>query len=53
MLARAKSAELNEPQGFTLARVGWFPYNPVDFILLRGGTAGIAVASPNGQPKRH
>jgi hypothetical protein len=52
MRARAKSAELNEGQGFTLARVGWFPYNPVDFSLLRGGTAGIAVASLNGQPKK-
>jgi hypothetical protein len=52
MRARAESAESNEGQGFTLARVGWFPYNPVDFSLLRGGTAEIAVASLNGQPKK-
>jgi hypothetical protein len=52
MRARPSRAELNEAEGFTLARVGWFPYNPVDFNLLRGRTAGIAVASLNGQPKK-
>jgi hypothetical protein len=52
MRARAIPAESNEGQGFTLARVGWFPYNPVDFNLLRDSAAGIAIAGLNGQPKK-
>lgn len=51
MRERANPAELDDPQGFTLARVGRFPYNPVDFHMSRGNPAGIAVVSPNGQPK--
>jgi hypothetical protein len=45
MREQRKSAEFDEAQGFELARVGWFSYNPVDFNLLRGCPAGIAVAS--------
>jgi hypothetical protein len=53
MCERAKPAESDEAEGFTLARVEWFPYNPVDFYMSRGNPAGIAVVSPNGQPKKH
>jgi hypothetical protein len=38
-------------QGFPLARVVWFPYNPGDFYILRGSPAGIAVANFNGEPE--
>jgi tetratricopeptide (TPR) repeat protein len=51
MHKQTKSAEFDEGQGFELARVGWFSYNPVDLNLLRGHPAGIAFASLNGQPK--
>jgi len=51
MREQTKSAEFDGTQGFGLARVGWFSYNPVDFNMLRGCPAGIAVASLNGQPK--
>jgi tetratricopeptide (TPR) repeat protein len=51
MRKQTKSAEFDEGQGFELARVGWFSYNPVDFNPLRGHPAGIAFASLNGQPK--
>lgn len=52
MRVLAKPTKLNEEQGFTLARVGWFSYNPVDFNLLRENAAGIADAGLNGQPKK-
>jgi hypothetical protein len=44
MRESTESAEFDEAEGFELARVGWFSYNPVDFNLLRGCPAGIAVA---------
>ncbi len=43
-------AESDDVEGFTLARVRWFSYNPVDFDMLRDCPADKAVASLNGQP---
>jgi hypothetical protein len=48
MRKQANRAESDDAEGFTLARVRWFPYNPVDFHILGGRPAGIAVASLNG-----
>jgi len=42
--------ERSEVEGFPLARVVPFPYNPGDFCILRVSPAGIAVANLNGQP---
>jgi len=47
MRERANMAESNDTEGFTLARVEWFPYNPGDFVMLLERPAGIAVASLN------
>jgi hypothetical protein len=47
MREQANMAESNDTEGFTLARVEWFPYNPGDFVMLREGPAGIAFASLN------
>ena len=52
MRKQANRAESDDLKGFTLARVGWFPYNPVDFHKSRDCPAGDAVASLNGQPNR-
>lgn len=52
MRKQANRAESDDLEGFTLARVGRFPYNPVDFQILRDCPAGDAVASLNGQPNR-
>jgi tetratricopeptide (TPR) repeat protein len=50
MRQRADRAESDDLEGFTLARVTWFPYNPVDFVVSRGCPAGDAFASLNSQP---
>ncbi len=46
----ANPTESDEAEGFTLAPLEWFPYNPVDFNMLRGCPAGDEAASLNGQP---
>jgi tetratricopeptide (TPR) repeat protein len=50
MREQANRAESDDLEGFTLARVGWFPYNPVDFDVSLVCPAGDAVASLNSQP---
>jgi hypothetical protein len=51
MCEPSNQAESDDVEGFTLARVSWFSYNPVDFNILYSCPAEIAVASLNGQPK--
>lgn len=50
MTGNEKPAKCEAAQGFPLARVVVFPYNPGDFCILRVSPTGIAVANPNGQP---
>jgi tetratricopeptide (TPR) repeat protein len=49
MRNQGNSVKPDEIQGFPLARVGAFPYNPVDFCILRDVSAGNALASPKGR----
>lgn len=54
MLPRASDGtplETEQGRGFLLARVVRFPYNPVDFRILRGSPAGDALANLKGQPQ--